>query len=193
MVAQIQDDRIYTLDEYLYFEVNSQERHEYREGKIILMSGGTPNHNRIVLNIASVLNFSLKRQPYEVFATDQRLWIPDVRIYTYPDVMVTGGELELQQGRKDTVTNPLLIIEVLSPSTSSYDQNDKFSAYRTIPSFQEYVLIEQDRVYLQHYYKTEPKKWLFMEYGEEDRELNLCSLPFQISLEDIYDKVIFSS
>ncbi|MBR8830998.1 MAG: hypothetical protein N5P05_001939 [Chroococcopsis gigantea SAG 12.99] len=194
MVAQVQDNKSYTSDEYLELEVNSQERHEYRGGKIVSMTGGTPNHNQIGLNVAGALNFGLKRQPYRVFVNDQRLWIPDAKIYTYPDVMVVAGGLEFQEGRKDTITNPLLIVEVLSPSTRTYDKNDKFSAYRTIPDFQEYVLIEQDRIYIQHFYKTEPKKWVFVEYGQEekDKELTFSSLPFQISLEDIYDKVIFA-
>ncbi len=191
MVGQVQDKQAYTIDEYLEFEVNSEERHEYRDGEIILMTGATTNHNRIVGNFHAALHQACKRQPYEVFVNDQRLWIRDLRIYTYPDVMLVAGDIQFQEGRKDTIMNPSLIIEVLSPSTRSYDQNDKFSAYRTISTFQEYILIEQDRIYLQHFYKTEPKRWVFAEYGEEDRELTLQSLPFQILLEDIYDKVDF--
>ncbi|MDV3000888.1 MAG: hypothetical protein N5P05_002494 [Chroococcopsis gigantea SAG 12.99] len=192
MVTGVQEQKIYTRDEYLELETNSLERHEYRDGKIVLMAGGTPNHNRITGNFYAALHQACKRQPYEVFVTDQRLWIPDTNTYTYPDVMVVGGELQFQSGRKDTITNPLLVAEVLSASTRSYDQNDKFSIYRTITSFQEYILIEQERIYIQHFYKTEPKKWVFLEYGAEDRELILYSLPFQISIEDLYDKVSFS-
>ena len=100
------------------------------------MTGGLPNHNRLVLNLASALNFALRQQSYDVFVTDQRLWIPKQRIHTYPDIMVVEGALQLQAGRKDTITNPLLIVEVLSKSTQAYDQGKKFKFYRTIPSFQ---------------------------------------------------------
>jgi Uma2 family endonuclease len=101
-----EEKKYYTPEEYLKLEINSQERHEYIDGDVVLRAGGMPNHNRIIriiLNIAAALNFLLKRQPYDVFVTDQRLWIPRKRIYIYPDVMVIQGELQLQEGRRDTV------------------------------------------------------------------------------------------
>jgi Uma2 family endonuclease len=143
MMMQAEGKQYYSPEEYLELESTSQERHEYIDGDIVLIVGGLPNHNRIILNIAAALNFSLKRQPYDVFAADQRLWIPRKRIYTYPDVMVVQGELQLQEGRKDTITNPTMIVEVLSESTEAYDRSGKFAAYRTLPTFQEYLLIDQ--------------------------------------------------
>lgn len=187
----IQAQRSYSLEEYLELEVASEERHEYIDGEIVPVTGGTPNHNQILGNVYAALNFALKRQPYRVFVTDQRLWIPQKRVYTYPDVMVVQGGLQLQEGRKDTVTNPLLIAEVLSDSTQGYDRGEKFAAYRTIPTFQEYVLIEQDTLHVEHYVKTEPKKWIFSEYDGEAATLALTSVPFEIVLADIYDKVEF--
>ena len=142
MIAQAQEKKIYTPEEYLEFDVNSEERHEFINGEVTCVAGGTPNHNQIALNLGGTLNFELKRQPYHVYVTDQRLWIPEKRIYTYPDVMVIQGELQLQEGRKDTIINQLMIVEVLSKSTRSYDKDEKFSAYRTIPTFQEYILID---------------------------------------------------
>ena len=94
MVMQAEQKKVYTPEEYLEFELNSEERHEYINGEIALMTGGTPNHNQIALNLSGALNFALKRQPYRVFVTDQRLWIPKKRIHTYPDVMVVQGELQ---------------------------------------------------------------------------------------------------
>lgn len=149
----ITEQRSYTLQEYLEIEVNSQERNEYIDGQIIAMTGGTPNHNRIAGNLYAALNFALKRQPYEVFFADQKLWIPQKRINTYPDVMVVAGELEFIEGRRDTITNPLIIAEVLSKSTKNYDRDEKFAAYRTIPSFQEYLLIEQYTMHVEQYSK----------------------------------------
>ena len=189
MIMQVEDKKLYTPEEYLEFEINSENRHEYINGEIVLMTGGTPNHNQIALNLSGALNFALKRQPYRVFVTDQRLWIPRKRIYTYPDVMVVQGELQFQEGRRDTITNPLIIAEVLSESTRSYDKDAKFAAYRTIPSFQEYLLIDQYTMHIEHYFKTERKRWTFYEYDDTDEILSLNSFSFQITLADIYDKV----
>jgi Uma2 family endonuclease len=181
----------YSPAEYLEFEVNSELRHEYIDGLIIPMTGGTPNHNQITGNFYAVLNFALKRQPYQVFVTDQRLWIPQKRIHTYPDVMVVQTPLVFAEGRNDTITNPVMIAEVLSKSTKGYDRDEKFAAYRTIPSFQEYILIDQYTMHVEQYVKTDNKKWLFSEYEESDDVLNLASVSCQISLVDIYDKVEF--
>ncbi|HBL12937.1 MAG TPA: hypothetical protein DD379_16385 [Cyanobacteria bacterium UBA11162] len=188
---QAQEKRYYSPEEYLELEVASDYRHEYIDGEIILMTGGTPNHNRIAGNFYAALNFSLKGKKYDVFVTDQRLWIPRKRIHTYPDVMVVAGELELEEGRRDTITNPLMIAEVLSESTRSYDCDRKFAAYRTIPSFREYLLIDQYKIHVQHYSKTDENKWIFSEYEDETMVLPLTSIPFEITLTDIYDKVEF--
>ncbi|BAY09519.1 Uma2 family endonuclease [Calothrix sp. NIES-2098] len=188
-IAQTQ--QYYSPEEYLELEVNSEERHEYIDGQIIPMTGGTPNHNQIALNLSGALNFALKRQPYRAFVTDQRLWIPNRRIHTYPDVMVVKTPLEYQEGRRDTLINPVFIGEVLSKSTKSYDRDEKFAAYRSIPSFQEYVLIDQYRMHVEQYFKTENNKWIFSEYEDGDVILSLASVSFQISLADIYDRVDF--
>jgi Uma2 family endonuclease len=189
MVAQVQTPRTYSPEEYLALEIASETRNEYIDGEIVPMAGGMPNHNRIVLNIASTLNFAFKKQPYEVFVSDQRLWIPHARIYTYPDVMVVQGDLIYQEGRKDTITNPLLIVEVLSKSTGNYDQGEKFTAYRTIATFQEYIVVNQYSHHVQQYLKTGVKKWEFQEYDRREDEVTFGSVSLAIALTDIYDKV----
>lgn len=181
----------YAPDEYLALENQSQIRHEYRDGEMIPMVGGLPNHNLIVLNLAAALNFALKRKPYYVFVTDQRLWIPKTRLYTYPDVMVVAGDMQLQAGRKDTIANPTVIVEVLSPSTQAYDRGDKFRAYRSIPSFVEYILIDPSDYYVEQYHQTGLNQWLFSEIKGQEGLLKLNALPFEISLLDLYDKVTF--
>lgn len=183
----------YTPEEYLEFEINSPERHEYINGEIIPMTGGLPNHNLIIGNLYAALNFLLKREPYFVFVTDQRLWIPKQRIHTYPDIMIVEGALQLQTGRKDTITNPLLIVEVLSKSTQIYDQRKKFKFYRTIPSFQEYILIDQYSIHVEQYYKTESNQWIFSEKDGEESILKFNKIPFEIVLADIYNKVDFDA
>ncbi|MGB0561111.1 MAG: Uma2 family endonuclease [Spirulinaceae cyanobacterium] len=177
--------------DYLSFEVESPERHEYIEGEILLMTGGTPNHNRISGNLLAELKMALKGQPYEVFMTDQRLHISLANIYTYPDVMVMAEPVELMPNRKDTVVNPLLIAEVLSSSTQGYDRGQKFAAYRTIERFQEYLLIDQSAYRVEQFIKTEPNKWLFVEYSDRDAVIEINTLNLQIKLSDLYEKVRF--
>ncbi|MCG8363573.1 MAG: Uma2 family endonuclease [Pseudanabaenales cyanobacterium] len=188
---QAQEQRDYLPEEYLALEIASDERHEYIDGQIFPMTGGTPNHNQIAVNLGSALNFELKRQPYRVFITDQRLWIAKRRLYSYPDVMVVKSPLQFQEGRRDTLINPLIIAEVLSKSTKNYDRDEKFSAYRTIDNFQEYILIDQYRIHVEKYFKAAENKWIFSEYEGEETTLSLDSIPFQLSLADIYDKVDF--
>lgn len=191
MIMQTQE-RSYTVAEYLEFETQSDLRHEYRDGAIAAMTGGTPNHNQLALNFSSALNFALKRQPYRVFVSDQRLWIPERRIYTYPDVMLMAQPLEFAEGRKDTLTNPLLIAEVLSKSTRSYDKDEKFAAYRTISSLQDYLLVDQYTMHVEHYSKTAPQIWTYSEHDGETAALSVSAIAFQISLADLYDKVDFA-
>jgi Uma2 family endonuclease len=185
--------RLYSPEEYLEMEVLSEERHEYRDGEIIPMAGAMPNHNRVTLNVASVMNFAFKGTSYEVFTVDQRLWIPKKRIYTYPDVLVIQGELELQAGRKDTVMNPLVIVEVLSRSTAEYDRQEKFRDYRTIPTFYEYLLVDQYSQHVEHYVKVSAKKWDFQEYDETDTVVRLGTIDLELAIADIYDKVNFEA
>lgn len=155
------------------------------------MTGGTPNHNRISGNLLAELKMALKGQPYEVFMTDQRLHISLANIYTYPDVMVMAEPVELMPNRKDTVVNPLLIAEVLSSSTQGYDRGQKFAAYRTIERFQEYLLIDQSAYRVEQFIKTEPNKWLFVEYSDRDAVIEINTLNLQIKLSDLYEKVRF--
>lgn len=189
MVAQVQTPRTYSPEEYLALEIASETRNEYIDGEIIPMAGGMPNHNRIVRNLCTLMTVKMQGQPYEVFVADQRLWIPKRRIYTYPDVMVVQDNLIYQEGRKDTIINPLLIIEVLSKSTRNYDQGEKFTFYRTIPTFQEYVLVDQYSHHVQQYAKTGVKKWELQEYDRLEDEITFGSLSLAISFADIYDKV----
>jgi len=192
MVAQVQTPPTYSPEEYLALEIASETRNEYIHGEIVPMAGGMPNHNRIVRNFCTAITVGMRGQPYEVFVTDQRLWINQLGIYTYPDVMVVQGDLIYQEGRQDTITNPVLIIEVLSKSTGNYDQGEKFAFYRTIPTFQEYVLVDQYSHHIQQYAKTGAKKWNFQEYDSLADEVRLASLSLAIALTDIYDKVDLS-
>jgi len=110
--------------------------------------------------------------------------------YAYPDVMVVAHPFELQTGRTDTVMNPCLIAEVLSTSTKAYDRGDRFLAYRTVPTFQEYLLVDQYRIYVEHHVKTSPNQWLMSEYRSADTDLNMNSVDCRIRIADLYEGTI---
>jgi Uma2 family endonuclease len=183
----------YTIDEYLELETASEIRSEYCNGEIIPMTGGTPNHNDIAGNLYILLKSALKGKKYRTFYVDQRLWIPSVSLYTYPDVMVLPTPLALQTGRKDTVMNPCFIAEVLSKSTQNYDRGEKFVAYRTIATFQEYLLIDQHRIHVEHHVKTAAHQWLFSEYDDPKVTLSLSTLELQIQIAELYENIDFLS
>jgi len=183
----------YSPEEYLKLEEAAEFRSEYHDGKIIPMTGGTPNHNQIALNLSGTLNFATKGQPYRVFINDLRLWIPSKRVYTYPDVMLVAGKLEFLEGRKDTITNAVMVAEVLSKSTADYDRGGKFKLFRSIPSFREYVLIDQYEMHVEHFCKTDDHKWVLSEYDGADAVLRLNCVEFEMSLGEIFDRVDFES
>ena len=191
MVTQLAK-KTYTVDEYLELEIASDIRNEYRNGEIIPMTGGTPNHNEIAVNLLAFIKPALRGKPYRLFSADQRLWIPDVKMHTYPDVMVAPKPLEMQTGRKDTITNPCFIAEVLSKSTQNYDRSEKFAAYRTIDTFQEYLLIDQYRVHIEHHVKAAINQWLFSEYDDPSVTISLQFADLQIQIADLYDNIDFT-
>ena len=188
-MTQALEQRIYTREEYLEFEVTSEERHEYVNGEIRPMTGGTPDHNELAINLSTLLKSALRGKPYRIFGADQRLWIPDRTLYTYPDVMVVEKPLQLQIGRTDTVTNPCFIAEILFKSTQDYDHGEKFSAYRTIDSFREYLLIDQYSIYIEHYVKTAVNQWLLSEYNDPSIILSLSAFEAQIKIISLYDNI----
>ncbi|HAC63698.1 MAG TPA: hypothetical protein DCF68_09210 [Cyanothece sp. UBA12306] len=183
--------KTYSIEEYVQQEEKADFKSEYINGQIIPMTGGTTNHNQILGNIYAELNFAFKKLDYRVYMSDVRLWIPGKHIFTYPDLMIIKGEPIYYENRQDTIINPNLIIEVLSPSTQNYDKDGKFSAYRTIKTFQEYVLISQTQVHGEKFIKTGPKKWLFQEYYQEDQAINLELSNISLNFADIYHKVNF--
>lgn len=185
--------KFYTPDEYRELEETSEFRNEYRSGEIVQMTGGSINHSRIIRNLSRVVGNLLIGQPYELFHNDLRLWIPRYRRGTYPDVMVIEGEPIFNDGRSDEILNPVLIVEVLSKSTKDFDKEDKFRFYRSIPEFREYVLVSQYEFLVEQYIKTESNEWLFREYEGEVATVVFAVLGVQMSMSEIYNKVVFET
>jgi Uma2 family endonuclease len=187
------DTKTYTAADYLELEETASVRHEYRNGDIIEMTGGTPNHNELIRALTVLLSLSLAGKPYRLFLADQRLWVPQANLYTYPDIMVLPTPIELQEGRKDTVINPVFIAEVLSNSTRNYDRSEKFVAYRTIPSFNEYLLVDQSKLSVEHHLKQNSNQWLMTEYEDPEQSVILESLGVDLKLKDLYQNLDVSS
>ena len=186
------DKSTYSFAEYLQLEETAAYKNEYQDGEIVPMTGGTTDHNKIALNFAAYLKFALKGQKYNIFIGDVKLWIAQYRQATYPDVLLIEGEPIYYETGKTTITNPRLIVEVLSKSTQNYDQGDKFLYYRSLPEFQEYILISQSRPYVMQYNKTQENKWLLTEYEGENASLSLTSVNFALSFQEIYEGVTFN-
>ncbi len=190
MVIQT-EQKYYTPEEYLTLEEQAVDKHEYRDGEIITMTGGTTNHNQIALNFCRKFPLTIENQDYYIYINDVRLWVGQYRFYTYPDVMVIKGKPIYEGTSTVNVTNPLIIVEVLSKSTQDYDRTDKFKYYRSLPEFQEYILIDQYRSYIAQYFKQEEGQWVFNDYEGGEAVLKLASVNFEISLPDLYERVDF--
>ncbi len=190
MVLQT-EKRNYTPQEYLELEDNAEYKNEYRDGEIIQMTGGTTNHNKIALNFCRKFPLTVQNQDYDIYIGDVKLSIPRYHIYTYPDVMVIKGKPIYERTGTTIITNPLLIVEVLSNSTKNYDKTDKFKYYRSIPDFQEYIMIDQYSFSVEQFAKQAEGQWIFKEYEGEEAVLILNSIDFQIALREIYERVNF--
>ena len=181
----------YTVAEYLELEEQAEFKSEFVDGEIVSMAGATANHNKIALNFCRLFPVSIDGQDYDIFMSDMRLWMPDYSRYTYPDVMVVAGQPIFTDEKQTAITNPCLIVEVLSNSTQEYDRASKFKLYRSILSFREYVLVYQNNYCVEQYTKQNDGRWILTEYLEEDAVLKLESVSFEISLRDLYKRVTF--
>lgn len=171
--------------EYLQQEETATDRHEYFKGEIFMMAGGTHNHEVIGVNIVSALHQHARRQGCTAYGSNMKILVKANGLYTYPDAMLVCGQLEFVAERKDIITNPLVIVEVLSASTQSYDRGDKFALYRGIPAFTHYVLIHQDQPHIEYHQKTK-QGWLLTELAGLDAMLTLTGLDFQLPLTEVY-------
>jgi len=185
------ETKYYTPEEYLALEETSEDKHEYRQGEIIPMVGATTNHNQIAGNFYRRFPLTINNQDYYTYMETVRLWLSDYSIYTYPDVMVIKGQPLYQGNSQSNVINPLIIVEVLSNSTQAYDRGDKFKFYRSLPTFQEYILIEQSSYSVERYSKQKDDQWLIDFVTGENAVLQLVSVDWQISFQDLYQRVNF--
>lgn len=181
-----------TPEEYLEFERNSEEKHEYSNGEVLVMSGANRNHCLIGGNLGGLLWQHFKGKDLIACLSKMRVFIPATGLYTYPDLVVGCGEPQFKDDVFDTLLNPILLIEVLSDSTEGYDRGKKFQHYRSIESLQEYVLVAQDEAGIEKYVKTGDGFWLLSEAVGLESEIEFSSIECRIALREVYDKVDFS-
>jgi Uma2 family endonuclease len=179
-----------TPEEYLEREYLSEFRNEYVDGEIFAMAGTSVDHSRIVVNISRELSTQFRRGPCEVFVNDLRVKRADNRMYTYPDVGVVCGSISVDKYKgTETLSNPLIIFEVLSPSTEAYDRGLKFQRYQGIETLREYVLVSQETVLVERYLRQTNGEWLYSSLNTLEDSLHLVSAAATLKLSDIYERV----
>jgi Uma2 family endonuclease len=199
----------FTPDEYRVMEETAAEKHEYRNGEIIAMAGGSEVHSAIASNLLIYLGFLLRDTNFRLYNSDLRVWIPEYNCGTYTDLMIVDGQPQLNGERTDEILNPLVIIEVLSPSTESYDRGEKFRKYRSLPAFCEYLLVSQTEPYIEQYHKLDDSsdsvrgasrrelallqavRWQWQVYDHLDQSILLHSLNVEVPLAEVYRRINF--
>jgi Uma2 family endonuclease len=179
-----------TPEQYLALERKADFKSEYCNGFIIAMAGASRVHNTIALNLASEIRSQLKGRRCRVYMSDMRLRVSPTGLYTYPDVVAVCGEVEFEDDEVDTLLNPTMIVEVLSPTTEAYDRGDKFRQYRELASLREYVLVAQDKILVERYTR-QGNEWLRTDFKSLDDTLPLASIGCEIALREIYALIEF--
>ncbi len=180
-----------TPQEYLALERISKEKHEYFQGKIIAMAGASLVHNRLVANLLGEIRGELKDKPCEVLPSDIRIAVPSGECYMYPDVTFVCGQPELTDAQFDTLKNPMVVFEVLSPSNEDHDRGKKFFFYRQIPSFKEYFLVDTTRPFIEISRREENGAWKFETIEDLTAQLLIASVGISIPLAEVYRNVNF--
>lgn len=180
---------MYSEKEYLRLENEAFEKSEFFEGKIVMMAGAAPNHNRIKDNAVGELYAVLKKnKSCKSYSSDQRIHIPSNSLYTYPDILIVCGPNKFAELDRNTVINPSVIIEILSPSTTEYDRGHKFKLYRDIETLQEYVTIDSRKPEAQVYRRTADNQWLLADdaFSLTDT-ITIQTIGATLSMADLYD------
>ena len=177
-----------TEDEYLAFERASEEKHEYIDGEIFAMSGGSGDHSAVASGMLRVLGNALYGRRCIVYTSDMRIHIPASRRYVYPDASAVCGRRDLKGDKRDILLNPRIIVEVLSPSTEDYDRGEKFTHYKTIPSLAHFVLASQDKALVEVFTRQVDGSWTCEKY-EAGQKIALSALECEVEVDQVYANV----
>ena len=178
----------YSIEEYLQMEEASDEKHEYYQGEIFAMSGDKVPHNIISVNLIKLLGQKLKGKSCEPFNSDQRIYIPQNSLFTYPDISIICGEIVTLNNDDWNIINPVVIIEVLSKATKNYDRGDKFKLYRDIATLKEYILIDSETISIEAFRINDGGHWELEEYKKADNILLIKCIQVSIPVTEIYER-----
>lgn len=190
-MASVAVEKYITPEAYLTAERKAKIKSEYIYGEIFAMSGASRAHNLITLDIATELNLQLRKRGCEVYSGDMRVKTKPTGSYFYPDVVVVCDKPRFEDNVFDTLLNPILIVEVLSPSTEAFDKGEKFAHYQELLSLQEYILVSQDRIRVEHHHLIETQ-WVGKTFEAPENVLELNSIECELPLQDIYTRVSFT-
>ncbi|GIV15961.1 MAG: hypothetical protein KatS3mg022_1396 [Armatimonadota bacterium] len=179
--------------DYLQAERQAQTKSEYLAGQVFAMAGASRVHNRITFNLGGQLYAALRGRTCEAYIGDMRVKVQKASAYFYPDVVVVCGQPQFEDEQEDNLLNPVVIVEVLSPSTEDFDRTEKFFAYQKLDSLREYLLVSQDKVCVEHFIRQPDGQWLKREYTQLEHTIQLESAGIALPVQAIYEGVTFSS
>ena len=176
-----------SIQEYLEFEKNSIDKHEYYRGEIFIRAGAMPKHNVIFKNVFGELYKKLKGKSCQPYGSDLRINIPENTLFTYPDISIICGDIVTSEHDEDTATQPIVLIEILSKRTKDYDRGSKFKLYRDIPTLKEYILIDSESISIEAFSINQNNHWELIEYKTVENTLSIATIDFQLPLIEIYE------
>ena len=189
-LAKLKTRKIYTPEEYLEFERESDSRHEFLDGEIYAMAGESLSHSRVCVNLAREVGNKLKGTNCEALSPNMKVRTSAASLFSYPDLTIVCGEPQFHDRKKDVLTNPKVVFEVLSPSTADYDRTTKFLRYRMgNETLTDYILVSQDRCFVEHFTKHIDGSWIYKSLNQLSEILRIETIDCELSLEEIYDRV----
>ncbi len=193
-LAELKAKTLSTPEDYLTFEREADTRHEFLDGEIYQMAGESLPHSRICVNLSGEVRQQLKGKRCEALSPNMKVRTTSASLFAYPDLTIVCGEPLFHDRKKDVLTNPQVIFEVLSPSTAEYDRTTKFQKYRMgNETFTDYILVSQDKPFVEHFFKQADGKWLYQSYGAIDDLLKFETIDCELSLREIYDRIEFET
>lgn len=189
-LAKVKTAKVFTPEKYLNFERTSDSRHEFFDGEIFQKASVNLSHSRVCINLGGEVRAKLKGKSCEALSPNMKVRTSNASLFSYPDLTIVCGEPKFHDVKKDVLTNPKVVFEVLSPSTAEYDRTTKFQRYRIgNETLTDYILVSQDKCFVEHFRKSANGDWFYKSFAALENTLNIESIECELSLREIYDRV----